>query len=284
LNVDEADRILQDMWDVDAQAWDTYWVPIFRKFARDLVTDAHISIGHVVLDVGTGTGVAATEAARRTRPSGTVLGIDRSAAMLELAREKCAKVKNMSFLMMDAECMAFPDDFFDAATSNSGMSYATFHETITEIFRVIKRGGSFTFNDWHLIDVPAHRTFSEILRRHRTEHPSENLNRCRAAVAVMEHVGNQYSNANAQSEELERVGFTGVQVRQREYKIKLPRIREYIVMRLEREALKQELKELSHTQQAAFMKELRTGLRPFMRSGGFIMGWKVTFTHVTKPS
>jgi ubiquinone/menaquinone biosynthesis C-methylase UbiE len=283
LNVEEADRILQDLWDRDAVAWDTYWVPIFRRFARNLVTDAHISVGQVVLDVGTGTGVAAMEAVRQSKPSGIVLGIDRSAPMLELARQRYAKVKNLSFLMMDAERMTFPDGFFDAAISNSGMSYATFHETIAEIFRVIKGGGSFAFNDWHLIDVPAHRTFSEILRRHRIEHPSENLSRCRAAVAVMEHVGNQYSDAKVQAEELERVGFTRVQVKQREYNIRLPQIRDYIVMRLEREALKQELKELSKAQRAAFMKELRVGLRQFIQTGGFIMKWNVTFTHVTKP-
>ena len=283
MNVEEADRILQDLWDRDVKAWDTYWVPIFRRFAHDLVTDAHISVGQVVLDVGTGTGVAAMEAVRRSKPSGIVLGVDRSAPMLELARQRHAKVKNASFLMMDAERMTFPDGFFDAAISNSGMSYATFHETIAEIFRVVSKGGSFTFNDWHLIDVPAHRTFSEILRRHRTEHPSEKLSRCRAAVAVMEHVGNQYSDTKIQAEELERVGFSGMQVKQREYKIRLPQIRDYIVMRLEREAVKQELKELSKAQRAAFMKELRAGLRQFMRTGGFIMEWKVTFTHVTKP-
>jgi len=283
LNVEEADRILQDLWDRDAEAWDTYWVPIFRKFARDLVTDAHISVGHVVLDVGTGTGVAAMEAVKRSKPSGMVLGIDRSVTMLELARQKYAKVKNVSFLMMDAERMPFPDRFFDAAISNSGMSYATFHDTTAEIFRVIRGGGSFAFNYWHLIDVPAHRTFSEILRRHRTEHPSESLSRCRAAVALMEHVGNRYSDAKVQAEELERVGFTSMQVKQREYKINLPSIRDYIVMRLEREALKQELKELSEAQRAAFTKELRAGLRPFMRTAGFVMEWKVNFTQVTKP-
>ena len=282
MDIEEADRILQDIWDRDAKAWDTHWVPIFRKFAHDLATDARISIGQKVLDVGTGTGVAATEAAKRSKPSGMVLGIDRSATMLELARQKCSKVKNLSFLMMDAERMTFPDGFFDAAISNSGISYATFHETTAEIFRVIRGGGSFTFNDWHLIDVPAHKTFSEILRRHRTEHPSENLNRCRAAVATMEHLGNQYSDAKIQAE-LESVGFTSAQAKQRLYKVRLPHIRDYLAMRFEREALKQELKELSEEQRAAFMKELRAGLRPFMRTGSFIMEWKVTFTHVTKP-
>lgn len=283
MNIEEADGILQELWDKDVQAWDTYWVPIFRRFAHDLVTDAHISMGHVVLDVGTGTGVAAMEAVKRIRPSGIVLGIDRSAPMLELAKQKCAKVKNVSFLRMNVERMTFPDEFFDAAISNCGMSYAAFHETIAEIFRVVRKGGSFTFNDWHLIDVPAHRTFSEILRQHRTEHPSENLSNRRAAVAMMEHVANRDSDLKVQAEELERVGFENMRVRERDYNIGLSSIREYLAMRLEREALKQELGELSKAQRAAFMKELRAGLKRFMCNGRFIVEWKVTFTHVIKP-
>jgi len=283
LNVDEADRILQDLWDQDVEAWDLHWVQIFRRFAHDIVIDAHISVGHVVLDVGTGTGVAAMEAVKRAKSNGIVIGIDRSAPIVELARRRCAKVKNVTFTMMNAERMTFPDEFFDVVISNCGLSYATLRETIAEIFRVLRKGGSFTFNDWHLIDVPAHRTFSEILRRHRTEHPSENLSRCRAAIAMMEHVGNKYSDLKVQAEELERAGFTNVRVRQRDYKIGLSGIREYLAMRLEREALKQELSELSKVQRAAFMNELRTALRRFMHNGRFVMEWKVTFTHATKP-
>jgi ubiquinone/menaquinone biosynthesis C-methylase UbiE len=283
LEVAEADRILRELWNKDAKAWDTYWVPIFRKFAHDLVSDARISAGNVVLDVGTGTGVAAMEAVRRAKSGGSVVGIDRSASMLELARAKCAKFRNLLFLEMNAEHMTFPEGYFDNVISNVGISYATFNETISEIYRVIRKGGSFAFNDWHLLDVPAHRTFSEILRKHRIQHPSENLSKCRAAVAIMEHIGNQYSDLNMQAKELERVGFVNRQVKQRNYKIPLPGILEYLAMRLEREALKQELNELSEIQRAAFMKELKVGLKRFMHNGRFMMEWKATFTYVSKP-
>jgi ubiquinone/menaquinone biosynthesis C-methylase UbiE len=284
LKVNEADRILQELWDQDVEAWDLHWVPIFRRFAHDLVIDAHISVGHAVLDVGTGTGVAAMEAVKRAKSNGIVIGIDRSVPMLELARRKYAKVKNVTFPLMNADRMTFPDGFFDVVISNCGMSYATFRETIAEIFRVLRKGGSFTFNDWHLIDVPAHRTFSEILRRHRTEHPSERLSRLRAAIAMTEHVGNQFSDLKVQAEELKRIGFTKMRIRQRDYKIRLSSVREYLRLRLEREALKQELNELSKVERAAFMKELKTRLRRFMHNGRFVMEWKVTFTHVTKGS
>jgi ubiquinone/menaquinone biosynthesis C-methylase UbiE len=284
MEVAEADRILQDLWNRDVQAWDTYWAPIFRKFAYDLVRDVHVSAGSVVLDVGTGTGVAAAEAAKCTTSSGSVVGIDRSPSMLELARTKCASFKNLSFLEMNAEQMTFPDGSFDTVISNVGMSYATFSETISEIFRVTRNGESFAFNDWHLLEVPAHRTFSQILRKHRREHPSENLSKCRAAVAIMEHVGNKYSDPDGQAKELARAGFVNIQFRRRDYKIRLPGIREYLTMRFEREVLKQELNELTKVQREAFMKELKAGLNRFVHNGRFLMEWKVTFTYASKPS
>jgi ubiquinone/menaquinone biosynthesis C-methylase UbiE len=283
LNIKEADAILQELWDKDVKPWDEHWVPVFRRFARDLVTDAHVSTGQVVLDIGTGTGVAAMEAVKRTKSKGMVLGIDRSEPMLEVARVKAASVKNLSFVMMNSEHMTFPDEYFDAATSNCGISYAAFHETVAEIFRVLRRGGSFTFNDWHLIDVPAHRTFGEILRQHRTGHPSKKLRTSRTAIATMEHVGNKYSDPRVQAQELEGVGFRSMQVSQRNYRILLPSLTEYLDMRLEREALKRELSELSKVQRTAFVGGLRAGLRHFVRKSRFVMEWKVTFTNVRKP-
>ena len=54
MTVEEADRIRQSFWDEDAGAWEVHWVPIFRRFARDLVGAAGISRGQVALDLGTG--------------------------------------------------------------------------------------------------------------------------------------------------------------------------------------------------------------------------------------
>ncbi len=283
MDVEEADRILQELWDKDVQAWDHYWVPIFRKFARDLVIDSRISTGNVVLDIGTGTGAAAAEIAKRIKAEGAIIGIDRSAPMIELAKQKLAKIKNASFALMNSGKLTFPSDYFDAVISNCGISYAVFHETISESFRALRKGGSISYNDWHLIDVPVHWKFSEILRQQRTENPSESLARVRKAVAIMEHVGNEYSDEKIQAEELNRVGFTDVQLKQRDYKIRLSGIQEYLEMRFKRESLKQELGELSGTQRASFRKQLRAGLRPFMHSRRLIIEWKVMFTRATKP-
>ncbi len=285
MELERADKVLQKLWDKDVRAWHEHWVPIFRRFAHDLVSDAAIYTGQIVLDVGTGTGIAAMEAASRVRPGGLVLGIDRSARMLELAETNPSKKKprNLCFFRMNADHMLFPDELFDAVISNCGMSYATFPGTVSEVFRVLCRGGSFTFDDWHLIDVPAHRTFSAILQQHRTEHPSEKLRVQRAALATLEHVGNRYLDVKAQARELEGAGFKGVEVKRRNYEITLPGIREYLRLRLERAALKQELLELPSAKRARLLTQLKNGLKPFMRGSRFIFEWKVNFFRAKKP-
>jgi methylase of polypeptide subunit release factors len=72
----EADSILKLLWDQDGAAWDRYWLPIFRLFARDLVKDATPSPGEAVLNLGTGSGVAAIEFSRAAPSVGLVVGID----------------------------------------------------------------------------------------------------------------------------------------------------------------------------------------------------------------
>ena len=280
--IEEADKISEELWNKDAGSWNTYWAPIFQRFAHDLVSEARISTGHIVLDIGTGTGIAAIEASKRVRPGGIVLGIDRSAPILAFAEANLAKLKNVCFFKMNSDRMTFREELFDAVISNCGISYPVFPQTIAEAFRVLRKGGSFTFSDWHLIDVPAHRRFSEILQKYRTDHPSKKLTARRTAISMIEHTGNLYTSSETQTKELQRVGFTNVKFNQRRYTIKLPSVRAYLAMRLEREALRQELHELSGLQRNQFMTALKIGLKPFVRNKFFIIDWRVAFTHADK--
>lgn len=279
----EMDKILQVLWDKDATVWRRHWVPIFEKFARDLVTDAGLARGQIVLDIGTGTGIAAIEALKRVKPGGIVLGIDRSQSILRLAEAEHRNVRNVCFLKMNSERLIFPDRLFDAAISNCGISDVTFRKTISEIVRVLRDGGSLTFNDWRLIDVPVHRVFSEILRRHRTTNPSKKLSAQRLALAELERVGAKFSDSKVQREELRRAGFGNVRFKTRNYRIIMRSVQAYLDMRFSRETLKQELRELSAAQKRALMRDLRAELRRFMRNGRLVVDWSVRFTRATKP-
>ncbi len=284
MSLGQADKTVQKLWDKDANAWETRWVPIFRKFARDLILDSKISSGQIVLDIGTGTGIASFDAAKWARPEGFVVGIDRSKSMLAVAKAGSAdrRLKNIRFIVMDGERLLFPDSIFDVVTSNCGIFSVGFHQTVAEVFRVLRRGGIFVYNEWHLNDVPVHRIFSEILLRHRTKNPSRKLRIQRVALAALERFGNREMNLNAQVRELRREGFKKVEVKPRNYKIALHGIEGYLDMRLERATLRQELAELSAAGREKLLYAFKDGLRQFVRHGRFLFDWKVTFVRAKK--
>lgn len=283
MNVKKADAILSELWDKDVAAWRKHWVPIFEKFARDLVADAKLTTGQIVLDIGTGTGIAAMHAVKYVKPGGIAVGIDRSVPILTFAEKEYSRIGNVCFVKMNSERLTFPDLLFDTVISNCGIAPTVFPETTVEAFRVLRKGGKLVFSDWRLVDVPVHRVFSEILRQHRTNHPSQRLIAYRTALKTTEHIGNSYSNPDAQNAELRRAGFTATRCKERIYRIALSGIRDYLAMRFEREALRQELRELSLHERSTLTRALKSGLEQFMRRGRFVIEWKVRFTIARRP-
>jgi SAM-dependent methyltransferase len=98
-----------------------------------------------VLDVGTGTGIVALEAAGRVGPSGRVVGIDLSEAMLQVAKAKAERAgfaHTLDLGRMDAERLALSAEAFDAVIS----LFALFHfpsplTALRQMYRVLRNGG-----------------------------------------------------------------------------------------------------------------------------------------------
>jgi ubiquinone/menaquinone biosynthesis C-methylase UbiE len=280
----EADSVLTSLWDQDAVAWDRYWVPIFRLFARDLVKNASLSRGDIVLDLGTGSGVAAIEASRACRSLRLVVGIDRSDAMIALARKEAVKThrRNLRFIKMNGEALHFPDGFFDAAISNCGIASTDFGKGLNEILRVLRRGGVLVFNDWHLIDVKPHRIFGEVLGKYRTANPSPQLARERSALAGMESFHHSLSSKK-QLEMVHDSGFEDAQLTNRRYKVRMSGVKDYLKMRLCRATIRREISEMSPTQRKLFLSELRERLHEFVKGNGLVFDWNVFYIRAKRP-
>jgi len=281
MNVEEAEEIVQGLWDLDVPAWNTHWVPIFRRFSQELVHKAQPHPGQLILDIGTGTGIAAFEAAKQIR-RGFVIGIDRSHRMITAARADVVRhqCRNVFFIEMDGTRLLFPDKLFARVISNCGISTGTFPKTVKEISRVIRDDGILVLNDFHLIDVAPHRIFSEILREYRTDKPSRRLRRWREALATLESVGNRYADSKEMM--LRKAGFKRIVKQTEAFRINLPSTHDYLRMRFQRVALRQELMELPPARRRKLLKELRKGLAVHMHREHFKFEWKVNFILAAK--
>jgi len=137
---------------LDASSYDSV-TPEFERFtdlvsvplAARLVGFADLAPGHSVLDVGTGTGVVALQAARTVGINGRVIGVDLSDAMLAAARRKAAEADvsdRVEFHKMDAEALEIEARCFDRVLS----LFALLHfpdplHALKEMFRVLRPGG-----------------------------------------------------------------------------------------------------------------------------------------------
>ncbi|HET7874246.1 MAG TPA: class I SAM-dependent methyltransferase [Methylomirabilota bacterium] len=99
--------------------------------------------GERVLDVACGTGTLAALMAERVGTGGSVVGIDFSPRLIELARRK-EGMPQLSFRQANAEAIPYPEESFDKATITYGL-HEMFRpgreKTLNEIRRVLRPGG-----------------------------------------------------------------------------------------------------------------------------------------------
>jgi ubiquinone/menaquinone biosynthesis C-methylase UbiE len=144
LDVEAFKQKEQLAWDACAGDYDSCLTQRFAAFSRTLVDLVAPRRGQRVLDVATGSGLAALMAAELVGPEGKAIGVDLSETMIELARNRAAQqgVGNVRFLPMDAERLDLPDESFDTALCALGlMLFPQPDVALSEMFRVLKAGG-----------------------------------------------------------------------------------------------------------------------------------------------
>jgi len=150
LTVEEQINILADLYSQRAQAYDTLWSPVIRPLGERLINRLRLSDAKRVIDVGTGAG-ALLPAIQRAAPEATVVGIDRSAGMLRVARRSYAGPLEV----MDAQRLALPGGVFDAAI----VAFVLFHlpdpgRCLEEVHRVLRPWGSVGTITWATEEFP----------------------------------------------------------------------------------------------------------------------------------
>ncbi|MBW4574799.1 MAG: methyltransferase domain-containing protein [Aphanothece sp. CMT-3BRIN-NPC111] len=98
-----------------------------RRASTRLVELAKLQPGQQVLDIATGTGLAAIAAAQVVGSTGRVLGTDFASGMLQQAQQKVAALglTNIRFEKADADEQEFQENQFDAILCSSALVYLT---------------------------------------------------------------------------------------------------------------------------------------------------------------
>ena len=98
-----------------------------------------------VLEIGCGPGYFSRAIATAV-PQGSLVLFDLQLAMLEIARQRLPEFANIHFTQGDASALPFPDAPFDAALLVLVLGEVPDQDRcISEVARVVRRGGSVTF-------------------------------------------------------------------------------------------------------------------------------------------
>jgi ubiquinone/menaquinone biosynthesis C-methylase UbiE len=128
-------------YNTGATGYDEFFGQVTRLYIPALLQAAQLRKGQAVLDVATGTGIAAEAALAIVGPSGSVIGGDVSPNMLDVARKRLAN-QPIRLEHFDAHNLPFADGTFDTVICQLGLMF--FDDPVRalrESRRVLRPGG-----------------------------------------------------------------------------------------------------------------------------------------------
>ena len=128
--------------DAAVAGYDSLTAPVSRHFIPFLLRAARIGVGMRVLDVATGTGLAAEAALAAVGLSGSVVAADISRPMVGRARDRLGGAPNAIVAVEDGQSLTFADESFDAVLCSLGlMFFPDPARGLSEFHRVLRPGG-----------------------------------------------------------------------------------------------------------------------------------------------
>lgn len=135
---------------------------LHRLWKKIAITELDLRPGLTVLDVASGTGDLASEAAKIVGRGGLVIMTDVNEAMLQLGRSKLIDknvMGNIDYVLADAQKLPFKDHFFDRICIAFGLRNVTDKEAaLQSMYRVLKPGG-------HLLVLEFSKPKSEVINK-----------------------------------------------------------------------------------------------------------------------
>jgi SAM-dependent methyltransferase len=157
------DYSFQQLFDEVAPHYEAYIIRAFAPLAINLIEWLAPEGHEWVLDVGTGTGIAARLLASEVQYS---VGLDFSAPMLRVGQDMACfnDHTNLSFVQATAHALPLADNSFDLVLASFGLNATDPRQTFPELHRVLASGGRLCFQEWggqHQFDKLIFDTLSE---------------------------------------------------------------------------------------------------------------------------
>jgi len=148
-------------YDGVAETYERIQAPRLSEVARDLVAMSEVRSGDRLLDVGTGTGVAAVAGADAAGHDGLSVGVDVSVGMLRTGRRDRPDLRLVAGSAID---LPFRDRTFDAVVANFVVSHFTKYQTaMFDMLRVLKHRGRLALSSWADKPDDLQKTWSELV-------------------------------------------------------------------------------------------------------------------------
>lgn len=131
-----------------AAMYDRVWSRYISRSLSFLKDWAQLDPLYIVLDVACGTGTFERLVVLE-QPTQSIIGVDLSEKMLEIAEEKCRDYPNVSFQNASVTVLPFVDRSFDVVVSASAFHYfENPTAALIEMRRVLKPEGELVILDW----------------------------------------------------------------------------------------------------------------------------------------
>ncbi len=129
---------------------------LLRPFTRRVLEDAGITAGMKVLDVGCGPGDVSLLAAELVGETGSVLGVDTNASVLQLAQARAqqAGLAHVSFLAGDIRELPLDQDF-DAIVGRLILEHVPEYTVLLRrLLTHLRPGGVVAFQEYDMVGIP----------------------------------------------------------------------------------------------------------------------------------
>lgn len=265
------EETLAGIYDALAPEYARAVVPVFRPIAKRMLQLIDLRPGWQVLDAGTGTGLVALLSAPRVGKSGSMLGVDASEKMLEIARHKAAQFgfTQCDFRVGDLEALDQPNAQFNAVLSQFALHHTDPSESLRELHRVLVPDGTLVVHEWADTPNTPNKAVFDVLEKYRGAEASGALALARTQSERAYDFRVNLTQPESMAQLARAAGFSDVEAHLEEHAMRVANIDALFDFALAAPLLHVETAALSEDGRAMFLAEARTALRGFETARGY---------------